>query len=79
MDGHEEVSESLSDFYEPRPTIKYVSIVGLQAGVVGAVVSTIQNSLGTHNYGAAGVLTRTGGTIGFFGASQEGGYSKVND
>lgn len=72
MDGHEEVSESLSDFYEPRPTIKYVSIVGLQAGLVGAVVSTIQNSLGTHNYGAAGVLTRTGGTIGFFGASQEG-------
>ncbi len=71
MDDHEEVlqaRESVTDFFEPRPTIKYTSVVGLQAGIVGAVVSTIQNALGTHNYGAAGVLTRSGGTIGFFGA-----------
>jgi len=31
-------------------------------------VSAVQNALGSHNYGAAGILTRTGGTIGFFGA-----------
>lgn len=71
MDDHEEVlqaRESVTDFFESRPTIKYTSVVGLQAGIVGAVVSTIQNALGTHNYGAAGVLTRSGGTIGFFAA-----------
>jgi len=56
------------DFYEPRPTLKYASIVGLQAGLVGLVVSTVQNALGTHNRGAVGVLTRSGGTVGFFAA-----------
>lgn len=56
-------------FYEPKLTIKYASYVGLQAGIVGTLVSTIQNALGKHNKGAMGVFTRTGGTIGFFGAS----------
>ena len=42
--------------------------VGLQAAGVGALVSAVQNALGTHSSGAAGFLTRTGGTIGFFGA-----------
>lgn len=56
-----------AEVYEPKPTLQYASSVGLQAGLVGALVSTVQNALGTHNRGAAGVLTRTGGTIGFFG------------
>ena len=30
-------------------------------------MSAVQNALSSHNYGAAGFLTRTGGTIGFFG------------
>ncbi|KAH9837197.1 uncharacterized protein C8Q71DRAFT_757148 [Rhodofomes roseus] len=54
--------------YSPKPTLAYASTVGFQAAAVGAFVSTIQNALGTHGAGAAGFLTRTGGTIGFFGA-----------
>ncbi|KZT72823.1 hypothetical protein DAEQUDRAFT_722439 [Daedalea quercina L-15889] len=54
--------------YTPKPTLAYASTVGFQAAAVGAFVSTIQNALGTHGAGASGFLTRTGGTIGFFGA-----------
>ncbi|KAF9015104.1 hypothetical protein BDQ17DRAFT_1395459 [Cyathus striatus] len=54
--------------YEHKPAFKYASTVGLQAGIVGLFVSTLQNALGTHNHGAMGVFTRTGGTIGFFAA-----------
>jgi len=54
--------------FEPRPTVKYASAVGLQAALVGTLVSTVQNALGSHNQGAMGVFTRSGGTIGFFGA-----------
>ena len=57
----------MSDDYQPKPTLKYASQVALQAGSVGLVVSTVQNALGNHSHGAMGVLTRTGGTIGFFG------------
>ena len=53
--------------YEPKPTFKQTFRVSLQAGTVGLVLSTIQNALGKHTHGAMGVLTRTGGTIGFFG------------
>ncbi|KAI0669807.1 hypothetical protein C8Q78DRAFT_976537 [Trametes maxima] len=54
--------------YDPKPSLQYASAVGLQAAGVGALVSAIQNALGTHTSGAAGFLTRTGGTIGFFAA-----------
>ena len=60
---------SPAEAFRPRATLRYASAVGIQAAGVGAIVSTIQNALGSHNYGAAGVLTRTGGTIGFFGMS----------
>jgi hypothetical protein len=53
--------------YVPKPTIKNTFKVTLQAGTVGLVLSTVQNALGKHTHGAMGVLTRTGGTIGFFG------------
>ena len=53
--------------YEPKPSLKYAAKVGLQAGVVGTFVSTIQNALASHSHGAAGFMTRTGGTIGLFG------------
>jgi len=56
------------DAFEAKPSLKYASTVGFQAGVVGAIVSAVQNALGAHNQGAAGVLTRSGGTIGFFAA-----------
>ncbi|OJT04738.1 hypothetical protein TRAPUB_4532 [Trametes pubescens] len=54
--------------YEPKPSLQYASAVGIQAAGVGALVSAVQNALGTHTSGAAGFLTRTGGTIGFFAA-----------
>jgi hypothetical protein len=41
--------------------------VGLQSAAVGLFVSAAQNSLQSHNKGAMGVFTRTGGTIGLFG------------
>ena len=53
--------------YDPKPSLQYASAVGLQAAGIGALVSAVQNALGTHSSGAAGFLTRTGGTIGFFG------------
>lgn len=54
--------------YEEKPTVRYTAAAALQATMVGAFVSAIQNALGAHNQGAAGFFTRSGGTIGFFGA-----------
>lgn len=54
--------------YDPRPSLRYAAAVGLQGAGIGALVSAVQNALGTHNRGAAGFFTRTGGTIGVFGA-----------
>ena len=65
------MSDSLSTdrpSYDPKPSLKYASLVGLQAGAVGAFVSAIQNALASHSHGAMGFVTRTGTTIGFFGA-----------
>jgi hypothetical protein len=53
--------------YEPKAPVENASKVALKAGAVGFFVSSLQNALQKHNYGAMGVLTRTGGTIGFFG------------
>ena len=53
--------------YEPKPTLERTFRATLQAGAVGLVLSTVQNALGKHAHGAMGVVTRTGGTIGFFG------------
>jgi len=58
-----------TETFQPRPTLRYASAVGIQAAVVGGLVSAVQNALGSHKYGSAGVFTRTGGTIGFFGTS----------
>jgi len=63
-----EQSEPQAPTYSPRPSVKYAATVGLQASVVGLIVSTLQNALGKHESGAMGVFTRTGGTIGLFGA-----------
>ena len=56
--------------FETRPTLQYAATVGMQAALVGAFVSSVQNALGSHSKGATGFLSRTGGTIGFFGRSQ---------
>ena len=52
--------------YEPKSSLQNAAFVGLQSAGVGVLVSAVQNALDTHNRGAAGILTRTGGTIGFF-------------
>jgi len=54
--------------YEHKSPVSSAASVALKAGAVGFFVSSLQNALQQHNYGAMGVFTRTGGTIGFFGA-----------
>lgn len=57
----------LTAVFEERPSVKNAALVGLQGGGVGVLVASVQNALDHHNRGAMGVLTRSGGTIGFFG------------
>jgi hypothetical protein len=59
--------ETPPNFYDNKPTLPNATRVGLQAAAVGTFVSTVQNALSNHSRGAMGFLTRTGGTIGFFG------------
>ncbi|SJL05444.1 uncharacterized protein ARMOST_08811 [Armillaria ostoyae] len=54
--------------FTPKSPLNKATTAGVQAAAVGTLVSALQNALGNHSYGAAGVLTRTGGTIGFFAA-----------
>ena len=61
-------SADSSSGFSPKPVLEYASTVGLQSAGVGLFVSTLQNALGNHSKGAMGVVTRTGGTIGFFGS-----------
>lgn len=63
----EDEQKQLTAVYEDRPSVKTAALVGLQAGGVGVLVASVQNALDHHNRGAMGVLTRSGGTIGFFG------------
>jgi hypothetical protein len=56
-----------SENYEPKPTLGNATVAGLQSAGAGVFVATIQNALGTHGHGAAGVFTRYGSTIGLFG------------
>ncbi|KAI0788487.1 hypothetical protein C8Q75DRAFT_854469 [Abortiporus biennis] len=64
----ESSTSTFAPTYDPKPSLRYASAVGLQAAGVGAFVSAVQNALGQHSKGASGFLTRTGGTIGFFAA-----------
>ncbi|OCB88303.1 hypothetical protein A7U60_g4505 [Sanghuangporus baumii] len=64
----ESEKNKVGDFYEPKSTVRYASFAGLQGGIAGTLVATIQTALGKHNKGATGVFTRYGGTIGFFAA-----------
>ncbi|KAL1411699.1 hypothetical protein Q8F55_002665 [Vanrija albida] len=54
--------------YHQHPTIQVAARVTLQSAGVGLLVSAVQNALDKHDRGAMGVVTRTGGTIGFFAA-----------
>lgn len=68
MSDSSDIPLTQSETFQPRATLRYTSAVGLQAAGVGALVSAVQNALSSHNHGAFGIFTRTGGTIGFFGA-----------
>ena len=57
----------VSQGFDPKPALPYATNVALRAAGVGFFVSALQNALGNHPKGAMGVVTRTGGTIGFFG------------
>ncbi|KAF9535412.1 hypothetical protein CPB83DRAFT_9386 [Crepidotus variabilis] len=61
-------SEVQTSAYEAKSPVANASNVALKAGAVGFFVSSLQNALGKHGYGAMGILTRTGGTVGFFAA-----------
>jgi len=58
----------LEESYLPRPSLYNAGVVGLQSAGFGVLVSAVQNALATHNHGAMGIVSRSGGTIGFFGA-----------
>ncbi|KAG8869032.1 hypothetical protein FRB97_001649, partial [Tulasnella sp. 331] len=65
------ITENLAkekESYTPRRPLYDAALVGAQSAAVGVVVSAVQNALAKHNAGAAGIFTRTGGTIGFFAA-----------
>jgi len=55
-----------SNVYQPKGAVALAAQMGLYTGGVGFFISAIQNALTSHNRGAMGVFTRTGGTIGFF-------------
>jgi len=61
-------TEEVDKTFAPRPAFYNAGVVGLQSAGVGVLVSAVQNALATHNQGASGIFTRTGGTIGFFAA-----------
>ncbi|WWC86895.1 uncharacterized protein L201_001774 [Kwoniella dendrophila CBS 6074] len=54
--------------FHPHPSLQLATRVTLQSAGVGLLVSAVQNALDKHNAGAMGIVTRTGGTIGFFAA-----------
>ncbi|WWD21499.1 hypothetical protein CI109_105985 [Kwoniella shandongensis] len=54
--------------FHPHPAVNIATRVTLQSAGVGLLVSAVQNALESHNAGALGIFTRTGGTIGFFAA-----------
>ncbi|CAD6581851.1 MAG: hypothetical protein TREMPRED_003100 [Tremellales sp. Tagirdzhanova-0007] len=54
--------------FHPHPALSIASRVTLQSAGVGLLVSTVKNALDTHDKGAMGIFTRSGGTIAFFAA-----------
>lgn len=57
-----------SDQYQPKDALAAAAQGTLVMGSAGALLSAVQNSLAKQNIGAMGFITRTGGTIGLFGA-----------
>lgn len=53
--------------YTPKPSLELAAYAFAKGAGAGLLVSAVQNALDSHSRGAAGVLSRTGGTIGLFG------------
>ncbi|KAI9636380.1 uncharacterized protein MKK02DRAFT_45088 [Dioszegia hungarica] len=58
----------LEHTFHPHSPLSLAARVTMQSAGVGLLVSAVQNALERHDKGAMGIVTRTGGTIGFFTA-----------
>jgi hypothetical protein len=52
---------------QQKDTIADAGKAAAVAGGIGLIMSAMQNTVQKHTIGAKGVLTRTGGTVAFFG------------
>lgn len=66
-DSEDQTKDNVETIYEDRPAVRNAFVIGAQGAAVGTLVASVQNALQSHNRGAFGILTRSGGTIGFFG------------
>lgn len=57
--------------YSPTSALSPAFSVGITSAGFGLFVSAIKNSLDSHSKGAAGVFTRTGWLVPYFGESWE--------
>ena len=62
--------EEEAPMYKPKDALGDMFSVTMIMGGAGLSLSAIQNALARQNIGAWGVFTRTGGSIGLFGATQ---------
>ncbi|BEJ14920.1 hypothetical protein CspHIS471_0406870 [Cutaneotrichosporon sp. HIS471] len=61
-------SPNETNMFHEHPTLQSAIRVTLESAGAGLLVSAAQNALHTHDKGAMGIFTRTGGTIGLFAA-----------
>ncbi|KLJ09445.1 hypothetical protein EMPG_15135 [Blastomyces silverae] len=66
-------SPAEEESYHPQDAIAATIKTTLTTGAVGLFASSVQNTLQKRNYGAWGVVTKTGGTVALF-ASVGGAY-----
>ena len=53
--------------YLPKDSVTLGLDAAGRSATVGLVVAAVQNTLGKHNHGAMGIVTRSGGVIAMFG------------
>lgn len=53
--------------YNAKPSLELGAYAFAKGAGAGLLVSAVQNALDSHSRGAAGVISRTGGTVGLFG------------
>ena len=65
---HGVATPQLASAYEHKPSLELAGFAAAKGAGAGLLVSSVQNALDSHSRGAMGVLTRSGSTIGLFGA-----------